>query len=114
MYVPFTLLAWIKKENSKSRLFLQVKRMLAFSFAQYVSVLANLTRKVPSVDVEKKWRSKDKADTQLSGVEPGVPSLLQVIQSRTKKFCSKPIQHTPFNPEPVSSSTYGAAAVEEQ
>jgi len=67
---------------------------------------------VPSADVDKKFRAKDKAETQMSGTEPGIPSLIQVVQSRTKKLISKPIMHSPFNPAPATS--YGAAQEEEK
>eukprot|EP01127_Copromyxa_protea_P006608 TRINITY_DN1660_c0_g1_i1.p1 TRINITY_DN1660_c0_g1~~TRINITY_DN1660_c0_g1_i1.p1 ORF type:complete len:531 (-),score=94.76 TRINITY_DN1660_c0_g1_i1:43-1476(-) len=67
---------------------------------------------IPSSDVDKKFRSKEKAETQLSGSEPGIPSLIHVIQSRTKKFLSKSIAHSPFNPAPATN--YNAAAEEER
>lgn len=49
----------------------------------------------------------------MTGSEPGIPSLLQIIQSRAKKFCAKPIAHSPFNPQTVTSTAYGAAAEEQ-
>jgi len=69
---------------------------------------------IPSAEVtEKKVRSKDKPETQISGSHPGIPSLIEAIQLNAKKVLTKSVQYTPFRPEPVSKSLYGVTATEE-
>jgi len=64
---------------------------------------------VPSAEVDKKTRSKDKPETQISGARPGLPALIEAIQTQAKKVLTKPIQFSPFHPEPVCSEVlYGA------
>eukprot|EP01126_Amoeba_proteus_P041941 TRINITY_DN4531_c0_g1_i3.p1 TRINITY_DN4531_c0_g1~~TRINITY_DN4531_c0_g1_i3.p1 ORF type:complete len:418 (+),score=106.39 TRINITY_DN4531_c0_g1_i3:180-1433(+) len=68
---------------------------------------------VPSMEiVDKKFRGKDK-DTQISGIAPGVPSLIQQVLLKAKKFCGKPVAFTPFNPEQTFQTSYGNAADEQ-